>query len=439
MKYLISLFFLLICFTSVAQTEIKEYVHSGSSRLFGGKMGLIDYSGNKFLDIVYDEIFSRGNNTASVKVSDTLSFRKEYSDIIIERVRFSSKFIIDLNGSDPNETIEKDRPETCPCSKKGENGKYGFVDDNEQFIIEPKYDWVNKFYHGFSKVRIGMLSGYVDRAGNEIELKYRSAQPFNDGLALVQVSGENHKRFIDVTGKSIVNDSTLLLNYSFSEGMAVAKRGKKSVIINTKGEIKETKFDDISGFSNGYAKVKIGNYEGLINKLGELVLPVKYRGLSSVRNNAVIFYEKGKYGLMSLDGKVLINPKYETLNFVGDHYLKARLGGHYTSGIVKETGALNALGQRVGYWEVEKQYHKDANKGQFTEGLKTGEWKVYIKDKLWRVENYKYGELDGLRYSYDDKGKLFRKEYFVDGFLQDKLPYEFELEEVSESLELEGN
>ena len=439
MKYLLSLICFISFFTSVAQTEIKEYVHSGSSKLFGGKMGLIDSSGNKFLDIAFDEIFSRGNNTASVKVSDTLDFRKNYSDIIIERIRFSSKFIIDLNSSAPNETIEEEKSETCPCSKKGDNGKYGFVDDKGYFIIEPKYDWVNKFYHGFSTVNIGMLKGYVDRAGNETEVKYRSAQPFNDGLALVQVSGENYKRFIDVTGKSIVYDSTLLLNHSFKEGMTVAKRGKKSVLINTKGEIKETKFDDVSGFSNGYAKVKIGNYEGLINKLGELVLPVKYRGLSSVKNNAVIFYEKGKYGLMSIDGKVVINPKYETLNFVGDYYLKARLGGHSTSGIIKEKGALNALGQRVGYWEIEKQYHKDTNKGQFIKGLKTGEWKVYVNDKLWRLENYKYGELDGIRYAYDDKGKLFKKEYFVDGFLQDKLPNKDELEEVSESVEFGGN
>tara|TARA_R110002033_G_scaffold3561_2_gene19674 strand:- start:6291 stop:6515 length:225 start_codon:yes stop_codon:yes gene_type:complete len=46
------------------------------------------------------------------------------------------------------------------------------------------------------------------------------------------------------------------------------------------------------------------------------------------------------------------------------------------------------------------------NKGYFINGLKTGEWKVYIKDRLWRLEKYKYGEKDIFCYSYDDQTKI---------------------------------
>jgi len=83
------------------------------------------------------------------------------------------------------------------------DGKWGFKDINDKWIIAPKYTIVGNFQDGLARVQITDpnpytdcelisesephgLWGYVDKTGKEvIPLKFRMASSFNHGLALV--------------------------------------------------------------------------------------------------------------------------------------------------------------------------------------------------------------------------------------------------------------
>jgi hypothetical protein len=109
-------------------------------------------------------------------------------------------------------------------------GKWGYKDISNKWVIEPKYSMVSTFRNGRASVKtlnshpykdcelipeaepLGFW-GYIDRAGKEIiPLKYRAAGDFVDGIALVDQEYRKNefigaklysKHFIDTEGKDI--------------------------------------------------------------------------------------------------------------------------------------------------------------------------------------------------------------------------------------------
>lgn len=75
------------------------------------------------------------------------------------------------------------------------------------------------------------------------------------------------------------------------------------------------KYDDISDFSSGLARVRIGNYYsgqyGYINKKGKEVTEVKYIIASSTFHDGLAYaYRDGKYGYINTKGKEVIDFKF---------------------------------------------------------------------------------------------------------------------------------
>ena len=75
------------------------------------------------------------------------------------------------------------------------------------------------------------------------------------------------------------------------------------------------KYDDISDFSSGLARVRIGNYYsgqyGYINKKGKEVTEVKYVIASSTFHDGLAYaYRDGKYGYINTKGKEVIDFKF---------------------------------------------------------------------------------------------------------------------------------
>ncbi|EIA4394558.1 WG repeat-containing protein, partial [Campylobacter coli] len=45
------------------------------------------------------------------------------------------------------------------------NGKYGFIDKNGEFAIEPKFDYVWSFWEGLAGVKLNGKWGFIDKSG----------------------------------------------------------------------------------------------------------------------------------------------------------------------------------------------------------------------------------------------------------------------------------
>ena len=43
-----------------------------------------------------------------------------------------------------------------------QNGKYGYIDKTGKVIIEPRFDFADKFYEGFARVSVDGKEGFID-------------------------------------------------------------------------------------------------------------------------------------------------------------------------------------------------------------------------------------------------------------------------------------
>ena len=135
--------------------------------------------------------------------------------------------------------------------------------------------------------------GYADLNGNEvIKCQYESAQPFNNGIAIVTKSGKSG--IIDATGKVLL----------------------------------PLKYTQILTWNNELYIIKDGKKMGLADHQGKVVLPANYSHISrpncygkalvavggkATANEKKTYMANAKYGIIDTRGNILVTPKYKGL------------------------------------------------------------------------------------------------------------------------------
>lgn len=87
-------------------------------------------------------------------------------------------------------------------AKKEKNGKWGFVNENNEPICRFKYDEIRDFSEGLAAVRIGEEWGYINEHGAEIcEIRYNTAGDFQNHLGVVEKEGK--KCYLNPKGEEV--------------------------------------------------------------------------------------------------------------------------------------------------------------------------------------------------------------------------------------------
>ena len=158
--------------------------------------------------------------------------------------------------------------------------KYGYLDRTGCLVIAGGYDLAQPFSEGLAVVQIGdgMLHaryGYINVNGKEIiPLTLTSATAFKDGLRWCgDAEGD---------GEASTSSSTVLDELwrscrhqrvePFSEGLAAASLGEEFGFIDIEGRwVVEPQFDQVESFKDGLAEVQRGDWFGLIDRAGHFV------------------------------------------------------------------------------------------------------------------------------------------------------------------------
>ena len=75
---------------------------------------------------------------------------------------------------------------------KKSDGKWGFVNSDHCWVINPQFERAVSFSDGLAKVQLGYKSGFIDRTGKMvINPQFDSAYGFKDGLATVKLGGKD--------------------------------------------------------------------------------------------------------------------------------------------------------------------------------------------------------------------------------------------------------
>ena len=111
-----------------------------------------------------------------------------------------------------------------------EKGKWGYVNDKGDMIVQPKYDTCTAFKYGYGRVKKGTKWGIVDRSGTELfEPKYDNIMPGENGLFIYY---DKAWGLMDRTGKVLISPSLNTL-IPFEKDRALARMGKTYAIIKS--------------------------------------------------------------------------------------------------------------------------------------------------------------------------------------------------------------
>ena len=261
------------------------------------------------------------------------------------------------------------------------NGKIGYINEQEEFVIPCKYDIANDFTDELAVVVKDGRFGYINTEGEEvIPLEYRWGSDFSEELAIV-IDSLHKWKYIDVNGREPFVCSYTELG-CFSEGLAVVKDNEKYGFINKKGEevipciyeyafkfsdgLSKVLFDgnwifiDKSGgipfsynyesggeFSEGLATVKDGGKWYYINKKGEIAFSSCFDGAETFVKGLARVTKDGKYGYINIKGEEVIPIIFTEIQEHGELFI-VKYGGKWGEvGFGEKWGCYNSRGEEI--------------------------------------------------------------------------------------------
>ncbi len=211
-------------------------------------------------------------------------------------------------------------------------GKWGFINETGDIIIEAKYDSALSFHEEFAAIMVGQKWGYINASGDlEIEAKYDEAHSFNEGIAMV--FSDSLCGYINKSDSFVINPQ-YLDGRAFSEGLALVKTNERIWnFIDTKNNVitSNLKFplidlDEDFGisyfFNSGILHVQNDKnkhvfYDREGNKLKFKKL--NYLG-ESFSDSIIIFNKEVKTGYLSTRNEIRIRPSYDSgSDFIDGH------------------------------------------------------------------------------------------------------------------------
>jgi hypothetical protein len=229
--------------------------------------------------------------------------------------------------------------------------RFGFVDLEHNWVIPPIYKTALPFNEGLAAVTKDGKYGFIDRDGNvTIDFKYDNTLGFFGGMAVV----EENSLFglIDKTGRYIAEPVFEAFIFPWSELIAVQKDGKIGFIDN-KGRVaikfKYRGYGDARGglpmrelgrffFDEGKDRAVvievIGNKwaQSVIDKTGEEIFREASRGPVSIKGEYLLFFDVDRgYNLRDRDGRAYSFPsemgKFKRIHLSEDNIFRAEGDG----------------------------------------------------------------------------------------------------------------
>ncbi len=222
--------------------------------------------------------------------------------------------------------------------------KWGFIDNAGKYVINPLYVDGTSFSEGIAfVVAENGEPEAIDKTG---AVKFRTkgiqaVEDFRDGLAAYSVLTATGERwgFIDKEGKTIIAPQFVSAGF-FSDGLcAVSDERNKWGFIDKKGDLKlEYKYENVSPFRSGKAKVMLDGRWGIIDNTGKYLVEAEYDNIE-IDGSSYLVQDDNKFGWLDRGGKVMITPRFDdAFPFNGNKYAAVRDGARW--GYINDAGKM---------------------------------------------------------------------------------------------------
>lgn len=225
-----------------------------------------------------------------------------------------------------------------------QGGKWGYIDEKGNFVIEAQFDAATEFSDGYATVSVDGKWGVIDTKGKySVSPQYDYISRFSKGVAVVtdfdvDDEGSDKCGLIDTKGKMLLpitydeigSDPYSGLDLDDGVDIFPIKSGEKYGYANTKGEIiVNPTYDDANSFSEGYAAVCSNEKYGFIDEKGKLVINCQYDHAYSFSEGFSVVQIGEKYGAINNKGEYVVNPKYDDLRWFSEGYAAFSSNGKY--------------------------------------------------------------------------------------------------------------
>lgn len=204
------------------------------------------------------------------------------------------------------------------------DGRWGLIDEDGELVVEPRFDRVGPFIGGVALVVEEERYGLLAQDGRTIlePLFQRLAFPFFEGLTYAQ--SVQKVGFVDQSGQfrielPVAVDAT---SSKFSEGLARVKLGEKWGYIDAEGEmVIAPTFDFAREFSSGRAAVRQGDRWGYLDARGKLAITPQFDSAWDFEDDRAVVELGGQRGLIDSEGVYIVRPQYSTVRSMGEGLL----------------------------------------------------------------------------------------------------------------------
>lgn len=268
-----------------------------------------------------------------------------------------------LGSGDYTISVEEDLPVSEGLMPVITNDRMGYADRTGALIVAAEYDEAFAFSGGVAVVVQGDKRSFIDKTGKEvlaIPAGIDDVTDFDGELSVINKGGKYG--LMDKSGKiavepafdSIYSDNGVLIAQKepgygiidtsgnwvakpdfaaigpFSKGLAPAQQGELWGFIDTCGNWKiPAKYSFVLGFEGGPARVQQNEKWGLIDESGKEIAPIdkKFIGDAIWRDGLITFSpDEEKYGVIDTSGKIVVEPKYDSVDPLGGGVLQAYVG-----------------------------------------------------------------------------------------------------------------
>ena len=290
-----------------------------------GKYGVVSEKGAVILPLKYSNINSNKNGY-TVKLNEKAGlFNSEGKEII----PISYHWIY-------TDKIDDNIPIVAEL-----DGKEGYINTKNEWVIPPTYRDAFAFRQGLAKIReVRDYIYYINLKGEPViqDFDANVIEP-SDNTYIVGVRKECKYMVYDLNGNLLDTYNLLRNNWSDDAIFAVKKGGKWGYIDGYGKVIIPLEYEEVRNFSEGLAAVRKDGKWGYINPKNEIVIPIEFtnKEVGFFKNGGAEYYTDSGAGLINLKGEIIAEPKYNSIEYIkGNVAIVSFDGYNYLYDFVKE-------------------------------------------------------------------------------------------------------
>ncbi|MFI5222517.1 MAG: WG repeat-containing protein [Bacteroidia bacterium] len=209
-------------------------------------------------------------------------------------------------------------------------GKSGYMDQMGKMVIPATYDLAEDFKEGLAVVALSNMPCVINEKNERVVDTgiFQFIGNYSEGI--FPARDFHHQTFyINSKGEKIISLSDSIYEArSFHNGLACISKqvedhtfkfnrdivtlGYRFGFIDKTGKLAISFiYEDADDFENGVTRVKLKNKFGLINTKGETILNAEFGNIGKFYEEKAWFEKNGKYGYLGLNGKIIIEPKFD--------------------------------------------------------------------------------------------------------------------------------